>query len=111
MNKFILIEIILVAFVVVSSLFGFISVLRVGQVVLALGIIDLLISLAAFFGWPVLRGDVTNLAPLNRQESFEIVRDDYTVNHNRPSTVFAIRIAVTGIIAIGIGLVLILILS
>lgn len=111
MNKFILIEIILVAIVVVSSLFGFISLLRVGQGILALGIINLVISLAAFFGWPVLRGDVTDLAPINRQESFEIARDEYALNHDRASSVFAIKVAVTGIIAIGVGLVLILILS
>jgi hypothetical protein len=109
MNKFILFEIILFAIVVIGSLFGFISPQRTGQVFLAIGIIDLVMSMAAWRGWPMLRGNISDLAPFNKRDSDEITHNEYSLDHERPSIGFVLRVAITGIIAISIGLPLILI--
>lgn len=108
MNGVILFQMILFAFVIVGMLLGFVGVERVGQVFLAVGVIDLIMSIAAWRGWPILRGDISNNAPLNKRESGEVARDKYAVDHDRPSTGFVVKVAITGIVAMSIGVVLLL---
>ena len=109
MNKLILFEIVLFASVLTGSLFGILSLQRAGQVFLAIGIIDLIMSIAALRNWPMLRGDISNIAPLSKRDSDETPRNQYSSDHDRPSTGFVIMAAVTGIIAIAIGAILIFI--
>lgn len=92
-------------------LFGFIDLERVGQVFLTVGIIDLIMSIAAWRGWSILRGDISNNAPLNRRDSGEVARDEYSLDHARPSTGFIVKIAGIGIVAFGIGMALLLLYS
>jgi amino acid transporter len=111
MNRLILFEMIIFAFVIVGSLLGSLGLDRAGQVFLAVGIIDLIMSIAALRGWPMLRGDISNLAPLSKRDSGEAARDEYSMDHDRPSTGFAVEVTITGIVAIGIGIVLLLLFS
>lgn len=67
MNKLILFQIILFALLIVALISGIASLFRLGQVFLGIGILDLVISVAALLGWPMLRGDISNQAQLSRQ--------------------------------------------
>ena len=92
-------------------LFGSIGLERAGHVFLTVGIIDLLMSIAAWRGWSILRGDASNNAPLSQRDSGEAARDEYSLDHERPSTRFMVTIASLGIVAFGIGPVLLLLYS
>lgn len=60
-------------------LFGSIGLERAGHVFLAVGIIDLLMSIAAWHGWSILQGDASNTAPLSKRDSGEVARDEYSM--------------------------------
>lgn len=111
MNKLVLFQIILFALLVVGSFAGVVSLLRVGQVFLGIGILDLVISLAARLGWPMLRGNVSEQARLSRRDSREVAADRYSLGGDHPSAGFTIRLALVGTGAIGVALLLILLLS
>ena len=68
-------------------------------------------SSAAWRGWSILRGDALNNAPLSKRDSGEGARDEYSLDHERPSTRFMVTIASLGIVAFSIGLVLLLLYS
>jgi hypothetical protein len=111
MNKLIFFEAILLILVLVSYLSGGISVLKAGQVILGIGIIDLVIGIFSLFGWRILRGDVSDKAPLDKIDSREITVDDYIICSDRPSTSFGIKLILLGTIVVVVGLVLMLIFS
>ena len=67
-------------------LFGPIGLERAGHVFLTVGSIELLMSIAAWRGWSILRGDASNTAPLGKRDSGEVARDEYSLDHERPST-------------------------
>jgi hypothetical protein len=90
---------------------GSIGLQRAGQAFLTVGIIDLLMSSAAWRGWSILRGDASDNAPLGKRDSGEVARDEYSLDHERPSTRFMVTIASLGIVAFSIGLVLLLLYS
>jgi hypothetical protein len=92
-------------------LFGSIGLERARHVFLTVGIIDLLMSIAAWRGWSILRGDASNNAPLSKWDSGEVARDEYSLDHERPSSRFMVTIARLGIVACSIGLVLLLLYS
>lgn len=108
MNKLIVFQMVLFAFVIVGLLFGSLGLERAGQVFLIVGTIDLMMSIAALRGWPILRGDISNPASLSKRDSDEPARDEYAMDHERPSTEYIVKVAMTGIVAIGIGAVLLL---
>jgi hypothetical protein len=58
-------------------LFGSIGLERARHVFLTVGIIDLLMSIAAWRGWTTLWGDASNNAPLTKRDSGEVARDEY----------------------------------
>jgi hypothetical protein len=107
MNKVIIFQLVLFMVLIVGSILGFIGWNRVGQVFLAAGIIDLILSIAAWRGWPILRGDIANDAPLSKRDSSEAASDEYALAHVRPSIRFVVKIAGIGILIIGIGVILI----
>jgi hypothetical protein len=86
MNKPILFQVILFVLLLMGSFAGLISLLRLGQVFLGIGILDLVLSAAALLGWPMLRGDISEQAPLSRRDSHE-VSSEYLPDHDRPSVV------------------------
>ena len=92
-------------------LFGSIGLERARHVFLTVGIIDLLMSSAAWRVWSILRGDASNNAPLSKRDSGEVARDEYSLAHERPSTRFMVTIDSLGIVAFSIGLVLLLLYS
>jgi hypothetical protein len=92
-------------------LFGSIGLERARHVFLTVGIIDLLMSSAAWRGWSILRGDASNNAPRSKRDSGEVARDEYSLDHERPSARFMVTIASLGIVAFSIGLVLLLLYS
>ncbi len=108
MNRVVVFEIFLFVLVVAGVLLGSIGLEKAGQVFLTVGIIDILMSLAAWRRWPILRGDVSNNAPLNKRDSGEAARDEYSMDQDRPSAGFVARTAVIGGVAFGIGIVLLL---
>ena len=83
---------------------------RARRVFLTVGIIDLLMSSAAWRGWSILRGDASSNASLSKRDS-EVARDEYSLDHERPSTRFMVTIASPGIVALSIGFVLFLLYS
>jgi hypothetical protein len=111
MNKVIIFQMVLFAVLVVGSLLGSIGWERVGQVFLAVGIIDLILSIAAWRGWPILRGDIANNTPLSKRDSGEAARDEYAIAHDHPSTGFVVKIAGIGILTVGFGVILIVFAS
>jgi hypothetical protein len=111
MNKLIAFEAILLIFILVSYLTGGISLPKAGQVILGIGIIDLVIGIFSLFGWRILRGDVSDQAPLNKIDSREITVDNSIIYPERPSTSFGIKLILLGIIVVVVGLVVILIFS
>jgi hypothetical protein len=92
-------------------LFGSIGLERARHVFLTVGIIDLLARSVAWRGWSILRGDASNNAPLSKRDSGEVARDEYSLDHERPSTRFMVTIDSLGIVAFGIRLVLLLLYS
>ena len=111
MNRVIAFEIFIFAVVIVGLLFGSIGLQRAGYVLLTVGILDLLMSMAAWQGWSILRGDTSNNAPLSKRDSGEVARDEYSLDYERPSTRFLVTIASIGVVSFGIGLVLVLLYS
>jgi hypothetical protein len=83
MNRVIIIQMGLFAILIVGSLLGLISWERVGQVSLAVGIIDLILSIAAWRGWPILRGDIALNNPLSKRDSREATCDEYAIARER----------------------------
>jgi hypothetical protein len=110
-NKLILFQISLFVLLLIGSFAGLVSLLRVGQLFLGIGILDLVASAAALLGWPMLRGDVLDQARLSSRDSREVAAGGYSLDGDRPSTGFALRLALVGTGAIGAALVLILVLS
>jgi hypothetical protein len=110
-NRVILFELVFFASVIVGARIGSIGWETAGQVFLTFGIINLLMSIAAWRGWSILRGDASNNAPLSKRDSGEVARDEYALDHERPSTRFIVTIASIGIVAFSIGLVLLLLSS
>jgi hypothetical protein len=111
MSKLIFFEVILLILVLVSYLSGGISLLKAGQVILGIGIIDLVIGISSLFGWHILQGDVSDQAPLSKIDSREITVDNSTIYPDRPSTSFGVKLTLLGIIVVVVGIALILIFS
>ena len=61
-------------------LFGSIGLERARHEFLTVGIIDLLMSSAAWRGWSIFRGHASNNAPLRKRDSGEVVRDEYSLD-------------------------------
>jgi hypothetical protein len=87
---------------------GSIGLERAGHIFLMAGIIDLLMNIAAWRGWSILGGDASNNAPLSKRDSEEVARDEYSLDHERPSTRFMATTTSPGIVAFSFGLVLLL---
>lgn len=92
-------------------LFSSIGLERARHVFLTVGIINLLMSSAAWRDWLILRGDDSNNAPLSKRDSGEVACEEYSLDHERSSTRFMVTIASLGIVAFSIGLVLLLLYS
>ncbi len=106
MNRVLIFEMFLFALVVAGVLLDSLGLERAGQVFLTVGIIDLLMSLAAWRNWPILRGDISNNAPLSKRDSGEMARDEFSMDHDRPSAGFAIELAIIGMVVFPLGFVL-----
>jgi hypothetical protein len=106
MNRVIIIQLVLFVLLIIGSLSGLISWERVGQIFLAVGIIDLILSIAAWQGWPILRGDVANNNPLSKLDSREAASDEFAIAYDRPSTGFIVKIAGIGILTVVAGVIL-----
>lgn len=108
MDKLTLFEIFLFVFILIGSLLGDITWYRAGQVFLAIGVIALIMSIAAWRGWPMLRGDISHFAPLSKRDSSEIAGNGYPMEQESPSIRFVLCVTISGFIAIAIGHYLIL---
>ena len=73
--------------------FGSIALERARHAFLTVGIIDLLMSSAAWHGWSIPRGDASDNAPLSKRDPGEVARAEYSLDHERPSTRFTVTIA------------------
>lgn len=108
MKRVIIFQLVLFTVLIIVSLLGSIGWKRVGEVFLAVGIIDIILSIAAWRGWPILRGDISNNAPLSNRDFGEVAREEYATAHIRQSIGFVMRIAGIGIFIVGIGVILII---
>jgi len=108
MNKFILFEMTQFVFIVIGSLLGILTWYRAGQVFFVIGVVALVMSIAAWRGWPMLRGDISHFAPLSKRDSSEIAGNGYPMEQESPSIGFVLCVTVSGFIAIAIGLYMIL---
>lgn len=108
MNKLILVETLFLSVLIAASLVGAISLTRTGQVLIAIAAYNLVLSLLAYFSWPVLRGNVSDFSPMSRQDALEIGREGNSSKSSRPSRSFVIGLLAIGVIALatGIGLIL-----
>jgi hypothetical protein len=108
MNRILAFEVLLFVVLVAAALLGYVGLERVGQVILGIGLIELVLSLLAWAGWPVLRGDISGNRALTKQDSRETARDDpSSIDHDRASRAFAIQLALAGVLATGMGVILI----
>jgi hypothetical protein len=64
--------------------------------------------LLGYFGWPVLRGDVSTQSPLTRRDSVEEQGNLDPSKRERPSGKFLFGLAGLGIVALAAGIILIL---
>lgn len=110
MTNLILVEGLFIVLLVVASLSGIISLARTGRVLIGIGAINIALAFLSFFGWPVLRGDVSDMSPMSRQDSLEARAGRNVSKRNRPSRGFVFGLFVIGIIALGVGTLLVLLM-
>ena len=106
MNSLFIIQLILIGVLIFSFFFRVVSLAQTGQILLALGIINLLIGLAAWRGWKILRGDIAENVPLNNHDTGEEAYKEFGLGAGRPTNQFAVEMAGFGIAAAFIGLAL-----
>ena len=107
MNKLFIVLIILTSVSIFGYLFRVISLAQTGQILLAFGIMDILIGLAAWRGWKILRGDIAENAPLNKHDAGEKAHNEIGPGAGRPTDRFAVEMASFGIATAIVGLALI----
>ena len=100
MSKLFLFEIAIFILASIVSLSGVIEIHRAGQVLLALGIIDLIVAVLAWMGVPVIRGDISLLEPIANRELEVISPEQATSDLIRPSAGLLVQTAGIGIVAI-----------
>jgi len=104
MSRLILIELVIFILAAISSLLGIVDIQRVGQVLLALGIINLVLAVLAWIRVPFIRGDISMLEPITCRELEVVSPKQDTSDLVRPSVGLVARTAGIGIIAIFGGL-------
>lgn len=107
MSGFILFEILLLALIWISSLFDIVSLATVGFVFISFSLINFIIVLVAWRDWPILRGDISDISPIQRQDGYELGHGDSSLDHDRPSTRLIILLFAIGVIALSAGVLLI----
>lgn len=110
MNKPIIFQLILYIVVIGGAVSGLLTILRAGQVILGMGIIDLILGIAALLRMPILRGDVSTLNPLGIGDMGE-GGDGHDLENVRPSTRLWLPMLFIGIVGIIVGLVMILLVA
>lgn len=75
MQRIFFYQVVFIGFLSAAVMFDMISRERLGQVLVGLGVIDLVLGLLARAGLPVLRGDAADQAPLRESEMGAPVRD------------------------------------
>jgi len=98
-------------FIVLLILFSFVGVInatRAGQVLIGSSLIHITLAVFSYFGWPVLRGDISSQFPLTRQDSIERQSDPDLSKQERPSRIFVFGLVGLGVFALVAGLLLIL---
>ena len=108
MNKLILVELLFLLVVIITMQMGVTDLARAGQVLIGIAALNLVLGLLTAFGWPVLRGDVSDFTPVNRQDSFEAGQHRTTTRPARPSRSFVLILFLSAFIALAAGAGLIL---
>ena len=111
MSRLILFEIAIFILAAIASLSGMIDIQKAGQVLIALGIIDLALAVLAWIGVPIARGDISFFEPIKSRELEVISPEQATSDVVRPSAGVVARTAGIGIIAILGGLLWILLMT
>ena len=106
MSGFIIFEILLLALIWISSLFDVVSSTTVSFVFIGIGLINFIIGLFAWRGWPILRGDISDNSPIQRQDGYELGHGDTSLDHDRPSTRLIVLIFTIGVITLSVGILL-----
>jgi hypothetical protein len=106
MSGFIIFEILLLALILIFSLFDVISSATAAFVFLGFSLSNFIIGLSAWRGWPILRGDISENSPIKRQDGYELGHDDSSLDHDRPSTRLIVLMFTIGVIALSVGILL-----
>ena len=106
MSGFIIFEILLLALIWISSLFDVVSSTTVSFVFIGIGLINFIIGLFAWRGWPILRGDISENSPIQRQDGYKLGHSDSSLDHDRPSTRLIVLVFTIGVFALSVGILL-----
>ena len=107
MNKIILFELLFLFVLVITLQMGVMNLARAGQALIGIAVLNLVLGLLTAFGWPVLRGDISDFSPITRQDLSETLheRTDFDIDH--PARSIPVVLFTSSAIALAVGLVLI----
>ena len=106
MSGFILFEILLLALITILFLFDVVSSATAAFVFIGCSLSNFIIGLSAWRGWPILRGDVSDNSPIQRQDGYQLGQGESSLDHNRPSSNIIIFIFALGVVALIVGVLL-----
>ena len=97
MKKYIFIEALIFAFLIIAWRIGAFSLARLGEIMIVLGVLVFVIVVLSLLGIRVLTGDVSMFLPLNRMVGIESIK-------NKPSISYVLQMLGLGAIPIAIGI-------
>lgn len=107
MFNLLIFDTLLIVLFALSSFLGVINFTRAGQVLIGIAVLNFTLAVLSFFGWPVLRGDISTQLPLTKQELIESQDDLNPSKQERPSRSFVFGLIGLGVVAFAVGLILI----
>ena len=107
MNRLILLELLFLVILVIAMQMGVLNLDRTGNVFIGFAVVNLALGFLAWFGWPVLRGDISGPSPLTRQDSSESDSKSNPFAASKPSREVILVLFASSAIALALGLILI----
>ncbi len=99
MKKYIFIEALIFAFLIVAWRIGAYSLARLGEIMIGLGVLFFMIVVLSFLGIRVFTGDVSVFIPLNRIVGIESMK-------NKPTISYILQVLGLVAIPIAIGIII-----
>ncbi len=89
---------------ILASWFGMINPTRAGEVLLGIALINIVLAIFSYFQWPVLRGDISQQAPLTRRDGITKQGSLDLSQAQHPPKSFVFGLFVLGAFALIVGL-------